>query len=204
MNNELIVTSQHRNRTKEHLKTALIQLIKKKGFHGVSVKDIVDQAGYNRSTFYLHYQDKYILAEELLSMTLEGLRGAVGKPYWHGQKVSTNKLDAESFQIVDYIYEHRDFFELIQYDDTLPGLHTGFPQTILKIYQEQFVFETINNSPVNMDYFKYYTAYGFFGLLNNWILSGYRETREAFIKNVIDLTKTHIHSFHYVGNTFES
>lgn len=30
MNNELIVTSQHRNRTKEHLKTALIQLIKKK------------------------------------------------------------------------------------------------------------------------------------------------------------------------------
>lgn len=30
MNNELIVTAQHRNRTKEHLKTALIQLIKKK------------------------------------------------------------------------------------------------------------------------------------------------------------------------------
>lgn len=204
MNNELTVTSQHRNRTKEHLKTALIQLIKKKGFHGVSVKDIVDQAGYNRSTFYLHYQDKYILAEELLTMTLKGLRGAVGKPYWHGQKVSTNKLDAESFQIVDYIYEHRDFFELIQYDDTLPGLHTGFPQTILKIYQEQFVFETINNSPVNMDYFKYYTAYGFFGLLNNWILSGYHESREAFIKNVIELTKTHIHSFHYVGDRFEA
>ncbi|WP_433753921.1 TetR/AcrR family transcriptional regulator [Paenibacillus amylolyticus] len=204
MNNELIVNSQLRNRTKEHLKTALIQLIKKKGFHGVSVKDIVDQAGYNRSTFYLHYQDKYILAEELLSMTLQGLRGAVGKPYWHGQKVSTNKLDAESFQIVDYIYEHRDFFELIQYDDTLPGLHTGFPQTILKIYQEQFVFETINNSPVNMDYFKYYTAYGFFGLLNNWILSGYGESRDVFIKNVIELTKTHIHSFHYVGETFDT
>lgn len=30
MNNELTVTSQHRNRTKEHLKAALIQLIKKK------------------------------------------------------------------------------------------------------------------------------------------------------------------------------
>ncbi|WFR61106.1 TetR/AcrR family transcriptional regulator [Paenibacillus amylolyticus] len=204
MNNELIVTAQHRNRTKEHLKTALIQLIKKKGFHGVSVKDIVDQAGYNRSTFYLHYQDKYILAEELLSTTLQGLRGAVGRPYWHGQKVSTYKLDAESFQIVDYIYENRDFFELIQYDDTLPGLHTGFPQTILKIYQEQFVFETINNAPVNMDYFKYYTAYGFFGLLNNWILSGYHESRDVFIKNVIELTKTHIHSFHYVGETFDT
>ncbi|PAF33699.1 TetR/AcrR family transcriptional regulator [Paenibacillus sp. 7516] len=203
MNDELIVNSQHRNRTKEHLKTALIQLIKKKGFHAVSVKDIVDQAGYNRSTFYLHYQDKYVLAEELLIMKLEGLKEATGKPYWHGHKVLTNKLNVESFQIVDYIYEHRDFFELIQYDDTLPGLHTGFPQTMLKIYEEQFVFETINNSPVNMEYFKYYTAYGFFGLLNNWILSGFRESRDAFIHNVIELTKTHIHSFHYVGNKLD-
>ncbi|MCG7381180.1 TetR/AcrR family transcriptional regulator [Paenibacillus sp. ACRRY] len=203
MNDEFIVTTQHRNRTKEHLKLALIQRIKKKGFHAVSVKDIVDQAGYNRSTFYLHYQDKFILAEELLSQKLEGLRGAVGRPYLHGQKVFTNKLNSDSFQIVDYIHENRDFFELIQYDDTLPGLHTGFPQTILKIYEEQFIFETINNSPVNMEYFKYYTAYGFFGLLNNWILSGFRESREDFIKNVIELTKTHIQSFHYVGNKLD-
>ena len=71
---------------------------------------------------------------------------------------------------------------------------------MLKIYEEQFVFETINNSPVNMEYFKYYTAYGFFGLLNNWILSGFRESRDAFIHNVIELTKTHIQSFYYVGD----
>lgn len=57
MNDEQIMKSQQRNRTEEHLKSALIQLIKKKGYHAISVKDIVDQAGYNRSTFYLHYQD---------------------------------------------------------------------------------------------------------------------------------------------------
>ncbi|MEC0127053.1 TetR/AcrR family transcriptional regulator [Paenibacillus pabuli] len=203
MNDEQIITSQQRHRTREHLKTALIQLIKKKGFNAVSVKDIVDLAGYNRSTFYLHYQDKFVLAEDLLNEKLEGIRIAVGMPYSHGQKIYSIKLNSESFQIVDYIYEHRDFFELIRYDDTLPGLHTGFPQTILKIYEEQFIFETINNSPVNMEYFKYYTAYGFFGLLNNWILSGFRESREAFIYNVIELSKTHIHSFYYVGNKLD-
>ncbi|WP_339843941.1 TetR/AcrR family transcriptional regulator [Paenibacillus sp. FSL W7-1088] len=203
MNDEQFLKSQQRNRTEEHLKTALIQLIKKKGYHAVSVKDIVDQACYNRSTFYLHYQDKFVLAEELLNTKLEGLRFAVGKPYSHGQKVYTTKLNSESFQIVDYVYENRDFFELIRYDDTLPGLHTGFPQTILKIYEEQFIFETINDIPVNMEYFKYYTAYGFFGLLNNWILSGFRESREAFIYNVIELSKTHIQSFHYVGNKLD-
>ncbi|WP_239615486.1 TetR/AcrR family transcriptional regulator [Cohnella mopanensis] len=200
MNNEQMVTSQRRSRTQEHLKTALIKLIKEKGYHSISVKDIVDDAVYNRSTFYVHYQDKVELAEQLLTSMLHGLEDAVGKPYVPGQKVYTTKLNVPSFNIVTYIYEHKDFFELIQYDDTLPRLHTAFPQTILKIYKEQFVFETINNIPVNMDYFKLYTAYGFYGLILNWIKNDFREPQEEFIQEVIDLTKTHIYSVKYVGN----
>ncbi|NIK76180.1 AcrR family transcriptional regulator [Paenibacillus castaneae] len=200
MNNEQMVTSQRRSRTQEHLKTALINLIKEKGYHSISVKDIVDDAAYNRSTFYVHYQDKFELAEQLLTSMLQGLEDAVGKPYVPGQKVYTSKLNVLSFNIVTYIYEHHDFFELIQYDDTLPRLHTAFPQTILKIYMEQFVFETINNIPVNMDYFKLYTAYGFYGLILNWIKIDFREPKEEFIQEVIDLTKTHMYSVKYVGN----
>ncbi|MFC3799210.1 TetR/AcrR family transcriptional regulator [Cohnella sp. GCM10012308] len=199
MNNEKSATSPRRDRTNEHLKSALIKLIKEKGFHAVSVKDIVDCAAYNRSTFYAHYQDKFELAEDLLISTLQGLESAVGEPYVHGQKVFTEKLNAPSFNIVAYIYEHRDFFELIKYGDTLPGLLTEFPQTILKIYQEQFVFETINSIPVNMDYFKRYTAYGFYGLVLHWIRHDFQESKEAFIQEVIDLTKTHMYSFKYLG-----
>jgi len=108
----------------------------------------VDEAAYNRSTFYVHYQDKIELAEDLLVSMLQGLEASVGKPYVPGQKVYTEMLNAPSFNIVTYIYDNRDFFELIKIGDTLPGLHTEFPQTILKIYQEQFLFETIDNIPV--------------------------------------------------------
>ena len=199
MNDEQNATSKRQNRTKEHLKQAFIELIKEKGYHSISVKNIVDHAAYNRSTFYVHYQDKIELAEDLLVSMLQGLEDSVGKPYVPGHKVYTAKLNAPSFNIVSYIYKHRDFFELIKYDDTLPGLHTRFPQTILKIYKEQFIFETINNIPVNMDYFKRYTAYGFYGLLLNWIKNGFKESQEEFIKEVIDLTKTHIYSLEYIG-----
>lgn len=199
LNIDKAATSPRRDRTNEHLKSALTKLIKEKGFHAVTVKDIVDYAAYNRSTFYAHYQDKFELAEHLLVSMLHGLEAAVGQPYVPGQKVYTEKLNAPSFNIVAYIYEHRDFFELIKYGDTLPGLLTEFPQTILKIYQEQFVFETINNIPVNMDYFKRYTAYGFYGLMLNWIRHEFKESKEAFIQEVIDLTKTHMYSFKYVG-----
>jgi Transcriptional regulator len=199
LNDEQLVTSQRRNRTKEHLKSALIKLIKEKGYHSVSVKDIVDSSSYNRSTFYVHYQDKEELADELLATMLQGLADSVGENYIPGQKVLTAKLNAPSFNIVTYIYENRDFFELVNYDDTLPGLLMGFPNAILKIYQELFVFETIDNIPVNMDYFKRYTAYGFYGLVLNWIQNGFRESRETFIQEVIDLTKTHMYAVKYIG-----
>jgi hypothetical protein len=198
MNDQQTVTSQRRNRTKEHLKLALIELIKEKGYHSVSIKDIVSYAAYNRSTFYVHYKDKIELAKDLLESMLQGLEESVGKPYVPGHKVYTAKLNAPSFNIVSYIYGHRNFFELIKHEDTLPELHTRFPQTILKIYQEHFKFETINNIPVNMDYFKRYTAYGFYGLLMNWITNDFKETQEAFIQEVIDLTKTHIYSLEYI------
>lgn len=186
-------------RTRVHLKQAFIALIKEQGYHSVTVKDIVDYANYNRSTFYIHYPDKIALAEDLLISMLEGLEFEVGKPYVHNQKVLTSNLNTPSFAFISYIYKNRSFFELINFTDTLPGLHIQFPQTIMKIYKEKFSFETLNNTPVNMDYFKLYTAYGFYGLLQNWIHNGFDVSQEKFIEEVINLSKTHIHSVKYVG-----
>ncbi|RLL43901.1 TetR/AcrR family transcriptional regulator [Oceanobacillus piezotolerans] len=193
------LSTPRKNRTKEHFQLALTDLTKQKGFHSVTVKDIVDKAKYNRSTFYTHYQDKYELAEDLLCSLLDGLMEAVGEPYQLKQKVNTDHLTAKSFNIISYIYENRNFFELITYQDTIPDLHTRFPETILKIYQEKFEFETINHLPVDMDYFKRYTAYGFFGLLSNWISTGFETSQEEFIEEVIRLSRTHIAAVRFVG-----
>ena len=97
MKYEQIMSSKRNNRTKKHLKLALIELIKQNGYHSVTVKDIVDYAAYNRSTFYLHYQDKMQLAEDLLESMLQGLEDSVGQPYVPGQKVYTTKLQYTIF-----------------------------------------------------------------------------------------------------------
>ncbi|MEK4566904.1 TetR/AcrR family transcriptional regulator [Alkalihalobacillus sp. FSL R5-0424] len=196
---DLEQASQRQNRTKTHFRQALIELIKEIGYQHVTVKHIVDRAAYNRSTFYIHYKDKFDLANDLLNTMLEGLEQSVGKPFVPGQKVYTTHLKHSSIHIVSYIYVNRDFFSLIKYEDTLPGLHTQFPKTFLKIYKEQFEFETIGHAPVNMDYFKKYTAYGFYGLLKYWILEDFQEDQETLIQGVIELTKTHMYSVKYVG-----
>lgn len=193
------LSTPRKNRTKEHFQLALIDLIKKKGFRAVTVKDIVHYAKYNRSTFYIHYHDKFYLAEDLLHTMLQGIEEAVGKPYQSNKRVHTGSLNARSFALITYIYENRNFFELINYQDTIPEIQTKFPQTIVKIYQDKFHFETINNIPVDMDYFTRYTAYGFYGLISNWISTNFEASEEEFIEEVIKLSRTHIESVRYVG-----
>ncbi|MGE7090654.1 TetR/AcrR family transcriptional regulator [Lysinibacillus sp. NPDC048646] len=191
--------TQRQERTRRHFYEAFIELVKKQGYQSMTVKDIVERAGYNRSTFYVHFQDKMELANTLLEKMLNGLESAVGEPYLYGEKVYTTKLNPPSFNIIHYIYDNRLFFELLNYEDTVPGFHTRMPLTITKIYMEQFKFETINNQPVNMDMFKRYTSFGFSGLMMQWIASNYEKAEEDLIKDIIELTKTHIYAFEYIG-----
>lgn len=48
-------------KTKKLLSEALIELILEKGYHNVTVQDILDRANVGRSTFYTHYENKELL-----------------------------------------------------------------------------------------------------------------------------------------------
>ena len=50
-------------RTRQFLQQALKELAFEKGFQSITVQDITQRAGINRSTFYAHFQDKYELLE---------------------------------------------------------------------------------------------------------------------------------------------
>lgn len=45
---------------------ALLVLLEKKDFELITIKDICEKAGVNRSTFYLHYQNTLELLQECL------------------------------------------------------------------------------------------------------------------------------------------
>ncbi len=50
---------------------ALISLLDKKAFDFITVKEICNEAGVNRSTFYLHYENTVDLLEEAIEYTNE-------------------------------------------------------------------------------------------------------------------------------------
>ena len=50
---------------------ALIALLEKKSFEYISIKEICDKAGVNRSTFYLHYENTLDLLKEATKHILD-------------------------------------------------------------------------------------------------------------------------------------
>jgi AcrR family transcriptional regulator len=45
-------------RTRDLLRTALMQLVREKGYDAVTIEDITERANLGRTTFYLHYRSK--------------------------------------------------------------------------------------------------------------------------------------------------
>jgi len=54
-------------RTRAMLGQAFSEVLAEKGFQAVSVQDITERAGINRTTFYLHFPDKYALLDYNIS-----------------------------------------------------------------------------------------------------------------------------------------
>src|SRR5512134_2395474 len=65
-------TDRRIQRTCQSLRTALLELIQKKEYDGISIEEITERANVGRATFYLHYKDKEdLLLEEFREMANE-------------------------------------------------------------------------------------------------------------------------------------
>lgn len=60
--------------TKKLIRSALVTLLEENSLDEITVQQIVDKALINRSTFYLHYQDKYDLYDSLVQELLNDLQ----------------------------------------------------------------------------------------------------------------------------------
>ncbi|MDY6872605.1 MAG: TetR/AcrR family transcriptional regulator [Chloroflexota bacterium] len=58
-------------RTQSYILDAFRALLSEKAFKSITVKEITERAGINRTTFYAHYQDKFDLLNAALQMIFE-------------------------------------------------------------------------------------------------------------------------------------
>ncbi len=63
--------------TRQAIMDAFLRILQRKPFRKVTVRDIVEMCGVNRTTFYYYYQDIYAIVEDLVDVTLSPYAAAL-------------------------------------------------------------------------------------------------------------------------------
>lgn len=89
-------------KTRKLIRDAFIKLLDGKGFNGITINNIADTAMINRSTFYLHYTDKFDLMQRTTEEAIQNILQLVA-PEAH---IIDGKLEYDSFvQNINSIFQ---------------------------------------------------------------------------------------------------
>lgn len=176
-------------RSAEKMQGALISLLDRKDFENISIKEICETAGVNRSTFYLHYDN----VNDLLSETVE----AVYKDFFgHFRPEDTKELDIDSsnddelflvrpkylMPYLEFVEENRKLFNLMYEKNEMMGAEKTYGTWFKEIFGPiltRFGVPEKEQPLIMIFYLK-----GLLGVVTEWVKGGCRESKDDII-NVI-------------------
>ena len=171
--------------TKEDIKEALIQLLSEERFDTISISKLCKRAGINRGTFYLHYQDKFDLMEQLKEETLSQLRTFF---------IENQEHNVHLVLVLEYIKENYDFIYALSQSNYL-NFKATIREFMLQLFQREDPADLQaflgRNFPINQKYALECVLSLVEGIINLWVSSGAKESpqeiRDIFGK-VLDFT----------------
>lgn len=104
-----------KERTRQLLRDALLELIPEKGYEAISLQDITDRANVARPTFYLHFKDK----QDLLFSSLREIYDDLVKRQHlaHADVLeAVSNLQAADDSDFQHVAEHADFYKVMLSD----------------------------------------------------------------------------------------
>lgn len=165
-------------------KIALAKSLKKFLTHNtldkITVKDIVEDCGVNRQTFYYHFQDIYDLVEWIF--ITEGMKALDGK--------NTSDSWQEGFlQVFYYVQENKPLvvntFHSIGRDHLERFLYNEVYKMLIDVVNEQA--EGLNVSEESKTFIADFYKYAFVGIMMEWIRTGMKEDPKEITNNVSKL-----------------
>lgn len=97
-------------RTRMALREALVNLIDERGFDAITVGDIAERAMVNRTTFYLHYQDKYDIVTSIFRSAVDELSESLGVPQEGPCRVDPDNPPEVWVKLFDHFAAHAKMY----------------------------------------------------------------------------------------------
>ena len=179
------MTQKRQTQTKTAINTALTQLLQEVGFEQLTVRQLCQRAGINRGTFYLHYQDKFDLMEQLKEETLTQLRTFF---------IENQEHNVHLVLVLEYIKENYDFIYALSQSNYL-NFKATIREFMLQLFQREDPADLQTflgrNFPISQKYALECVLSLVEGIINLWVSSGAKESpqeiRDIFGK-VLDFT----------------
>ncbi|MGG5318572.1 TetR-like C-terminal domain-containing protein [Enterococcus sp. AZ072] len=166
-------------RTKQRITAAMVRLLKEKNFDQITVKDICEYAEISRSGFYLHYLDKYDLAEkhqlELLAHANKIIQTA---------SQSTIKRNDLMLHMLNYLKNDGELLALLISDHGSPEIQNQVKQ-LLKKNALKNIIAHINiqlDTETEKHYLVTFLSNAILGVLQEWINTGQKESPEDLVQ----------------------
>ena len=165
--------------TKQLLSSSLITLLNTKPIGKITIKEICEYAGINRSTFYLYYLDSYALLEEierdLIDHAQEHLRNIIS------DIGSLRYLTA----LLAYIQQHADIYRTLLCRQESLSFQAVIFDTALHHLQQNLA---LSYSPSVAGYVYNYLIMGCLSMIKQWIEANFDLSCEDLAKIIFRLS----------------
>ena len=157
---------------------ALIALLKKKPFDYITVSEICEEAGVNRSTFYLHYETIGDLLAETTRYLLDDFLAYFSTDT---KAIALNLMDCELSDLIficdkylspylSYVKDHKEIFgTALLYNQAL-GLEDVYKRMFDNIFNP--ILERFQYTPSNRQYVMMYYLNGVNAIILEWLRNG--------------------------------
>ena len=158
------------NLTKANLREAFWQLYAHNSISRITVGAVCEKAGYNRGTFYLHYQDIYELLESIEDEILDGMtncaEGALQKlSKDNGKRARIAALT----EVVRYYEKNKQYVDVMLSKQSDSDFIVRLKNRLKPLWRSYLVHDTYGRSESEIDLILEYTLSGALFMISQWL-----------------------------------
>ena len=180
--------------TAARMDEAFLELLEKKDFTYITVKEICEKAGVNRSTFYLHYETvSDLLAESARYIITQFVEAMPHDTAEFMSQIQTRPLE-ELYLItpeylvpyLNYIKEHKRIFRTANEHATVLGMNDAYIALNRHVFMP--ILDRFQVPQSEQKYLMPFYINGLIGIINEWLKDDCRDSVEqviAVIQNCI-------------------
>jgi AcrR family transcriptional regulator len=123
-----------REERRAHLLGCALEVFAEKGYHQASISDIIKRAGVARGTFYLYFESKRSVFDQLLDDLFELLNSRVKRiDPSRGPAGVVAQMESNVDEVLELMFSNRDMLRILMAEAV--GLDSGFDEKLSEFYR---------------------------------------------------------------------